>query len=154
MNGLSRWMPEKLGGAKVAAGMGACALTAATEDEAPAEGPVRCWRCCPPAIWRTAEIVDADDLNRLLPAIDPADADALLNAAGRSAVRCMELYAAYEPSVKRGRWPVWAATAWVVVAANGKLTAGALQKAARFVRFMDCYGIRRGQPAEHLRRGT
>ena len=86
-----------------------------------------------------AEIVDADDLNRLLPAIDPADADALLNAVADQGT-LLELYAAYEPSVKvalarLGGYSVG------LVAANGKLTAGALQKAARFVRFMDCYGI-------------
>ena len=85
------------------------------------------------------EIVDADDLNRLLPAIDPADADTLLNAVADQGT-LLELYAAYEPSVKvalarLGGYSVG------LVAANGKLTAGALQKAARFVRFMDCYGI-------------
>ena len=52
----------------------------------------------------------------------------------------IELYAAYEPAVRvfMGRM---GARSVGVVAASGKLTAGALQKAARFVRFMDCFGI-------------
>ena len=129
---------EKFGGAKVAAEMGACALTAASEDEALLKAR-QVLALLPSSNLEDAEIVDADDLNRLLPAIDPADADALLNAVADQGT-LLELYAAYEPSVKvalarLGGYSVG------LVAANGKLTAGALQKAARFVRFMDCYGI-------------
>ena len=117
---------EKFGGAKVAAEMGACALTASSEDEALLKAR-QVLALLPSSNLEDAEIVDADDLNRLLNAM--ADQGTLL-----------ELYAAYEPSVKvalarLGGYSVG------LVAANGKLTAGALQKAARFVRFMDCYGI-------------
>ena len=101
---------EKFGGAKVAAEMGACALTAASEDEALLKAR-QVLALLPSSNLEDAEIVDADDLNRLLPAIDPADADALLNAVADQGT-LLELYAAYEPSVKVAL-AVWAATAWV-----------------------------------------
>ena len=52
----------------------------------------------------------------------------------------MELYADYEPVVKVALARMGGRTV-ALVAANGKLTAGAMQKAARFVRFADCYNI-------------
>lgn len=86
-----------------------------------------------------SEIIDSDDMSRLIPAIDAADVDALV-AALMDGGASIELYAAYEPSVRvfMGRMGGHSVG---VVAASGKLTAGALQKAARFVRFMDCFGI-------------
>ena len=115
---------EKFGGAKVAAEMGACALTAASEDEALLKAR-QVLALLPSSNLEDAEIVDADDLNRLLPAIDPADADALLNAVADQGT-LLELYAAYEPSVKvalarLGGYSVG------LVAANGKLTASGVE---------------------------
>lgn len=129
---------EKFGGAKVAAETGACALTAAGEDEALLKAR-QVLALLPSSNLEDTEIVDTDDLNRLLPAIDPADADALLNAVADQGT-LVELYAAYEPSIKVALARLGGSSVGLV-AANGKLTAGALQKAARFVRFMDCYGI-------------
>ena len=99
----------------------------------------RSWPLLPSSNLEDSEIIDADDMNRLLPAIDPADVDALV-AALLDGGASTELYAAYEPSVRvfMGRM---GGRSVGVVAACGKLTAGAMQKAARFVRFMDCFGI-------------
>ena len=127
-----------LGGAKVAAGMGACALTAATEDEALLKAK-QVLALLPSSNLEDSEIIDSDDMSRLISAIDAADVDALV-AALMDGGASIELYAAYEPSVRvfMGRMGGHSVG---VVAASGKLTAGALQKAARFVRFMDCFGI-------------
>ena len=137
MNGLDV-KPQELGGAKVAAGMGACALTAATEDEALLKAK-QVLALLPSSNLEDSEIIDSDDMSRLIPAIDAADVDALV-AALMDGGASIELYAAYEPSVRvfMGRMGGHSVG---VVAASGKLTAGALQKAARFVRFMDCFGI-------------
>jgi len=85
------------------------------------------------------EIVDSDDMSRLLPAIDPADVNGLMTALSDNGA-VIELYADYEPAVKVALCRMGGHTVGMV-AACAKLTAGALQKAARFVRFMDCYGI-------------
>lgn len=137
MNGLDV-KPQELGGAKVAAGMGACALTAATEDEALLKAK-QVLALLPSSNLEDSEIIDSDDMSRLISAIDAADVDALV-AALMDGGASIELYAAYEPSVRvfMGRMGGHSVG---VVAASGKLTAGALQKAARFVRFMDCFGI-------------
>ena len=119
-------------------GMGACALTAATEDEALSKAK-QVLALLPSSNLEDSEIIDSDDMSRLIPAIDAADVDALV-AALMDGGASIELYAAYEPSVRvfMGRMGGHSVG---VVAASGKLTAGALQKAARFVRFMDCFGI-------------
>ena len=148
MNGLAV-KPEELGGAKVAAGMGACALTAATEDEALSKAK-QVLALLPSSNLEDSEIIDSDDMSRLIPAIDAGDVDALV-AALMDGGASIELYAAYEPAVRvfMGRM---GARSVGVVAASGKLTAGALQKAARFVRFMDCFGIAMVSLHQHLRR--
>lgn len=137
MNGLSV-KPEELGGAKVAAGMGACALTAETEDEALAKAR-QVLALLPSSNLEDSEIVDTDDMSRLLPAIAPSDVDALVAALCDSG-SVIELYAAYEPAVRVFLARMGGRSVGVVCA-SGKLTAGAMQKAARFVRFMDCFGI-------------
>ena len=137
MNGLAI-KPEELGGAKTAAGMGACALTASTEDEALIKAK-QVLALLPSSNLEDSEIIDTDDMSRLLPAIDPSDVDGLVAALADNA-SAIELYAAYEPSVRVFLARMGGRTVGFVAAA-GKLSAGALQKAARFVRFMDCYNI-------------
>ena len=137
MNGLAV-KPEELGGAKVAAGMGACALTAATEDEALLKAK-QVLALLPSSNLEDSEIIDTDDMSRLLPAIDPSDVDGLVAALADNA-SAIELYAAYESAVRVFLARMGGRTVGLV-AASGKLSAGALQKAARFVRFMDCYNI-------------
>ncbi|MDD3335232.1 MAG: carboxyl transferase domain-containing protein [Eubacteriales bacterium] len=137
MNGL-QVDAEQMGGATVAAEMGACALTASSEDEALAKAK-QLLSLLPSSNLEDSDIVDTDDMTRLLPAIDPSDADALLKAIVDNG-SAMELYAAYEPAIKVAIARLGGHSVGLI-AANGKLTAGAMQKAARFVRFMDCFGI-------------
>lgn len=137
MNGLDV-KPEELGGAKVAAGLGACALTAATEDEAFLKAR-QVLALLPSSNLEDSEIIDTDDMSRLLPAIDPSDIDGLVAAICDSG-SAIELYAAYEPAIRVFLARMGGRSVGVV-AAGGKLTAGAMQKAARFVRFADCFNI-------------
>ena len=137
MNGLAV-KPEELGGAKVAAGMGACALTAATEEEALAKAK-QVLDLLPSSNLEDCDIVDTDDMSRMIPEVDAGDASALIAALADNGT-ALELYADYEPGVKVALARMGGRTV-AFVAANGKLTAGAMQKAARFVRFADCYAI-------------
>ena len=137
MNGLEV-DAEKLGGAQVAAEMGAVALVAENEDEALLKAK-QVLALLPSSNLEDTEIVDSDDMSRLLPAIDPADVNGLMTALSDNGA-VIELYADYEPAVKVALCRMGGHTVGMV-AACAKLTAGALQKAARFVRFMDCYGI-------------
>lgn len=137
MNGLDV-KPEELGGAKVAAGLGACALTAGTEDEALAKAK-QVLALLPSSNLEDSEIIDTDDMSRLLPAIDPSDVDGLVAALCDNG-SVIELYAAYEPAVRVFLARMGGRSVGVV-AASGKLTAGAMQKAARFVRFADCFNV-------------
>jgi len=129
---------EEFGGAKVAAEQGACALTAETEEEALAKAR-KILDLLPSSNLEDSEIVDTDDMNRLLPAIDPADADALVKAIADNG-SVIELYEAYGKSVKTVLCRMGGRTV-AIVAATGKLCAACLQKAARFVRLADCFGI-------------
>ncbi len=137
MNGMDV-KADELGGAKVAAGMGACALVAADEDSAMIKAK-QVLALLPSSNLEDSEIIDTDDMSRLLPAIDPSDVDSLFAALSDNG-SAIELYAAYEPSVRVALARMGGRSVGLVAAA-GKLTAGALQKAARFVRFMDCFGI-------------
>ena len=129
---------EAFGGAQVAAEMGACALVAEDEDDALLKAK-KVLALLPSSNLEDTEIIDSDDLNRLLPAIDPADVTGLMTALSDNG-EMIELYAAYEPAVKVALARMGGHSVGLV-AATGKLNAGALQKAARFVRFMDCFGI-------------
>ena len=129
---------EAFGGADVAAEMGACALVAENEEDALLKAK-KVLALLPSSNLEDTEIIDSDDLNRLLPAIDPADVTGLMTALSDNG-EMIELYAAYEPAVKVALARMGGHSVGLV-AATGKLNAGALQKAARFVRFMDCFGI-------------
>ena len=129
---------EEFGGAEVAAKMGACALTAATEDEAIAKAK-QVLALLPSSNLEDSDIVDTDDMNRLLPAIDPADVDALIAALADNG-SAIELYKAYGKNVKTVLARMGGRSV-AIVAANGKLCAACLQKAARFVRMADCFNI-------------
>ena len=137
MNGMAV-NADEFGGAKVAAEMGACALTAANEDEALLKAK-QVLALLPSSNLEDSEIVDTDDMSRLLPAVDPADADALIAALADNGT-AIELYADYGKHIKTVLCRMGGRTV-AIVAANGKLCAACLQKAARFVRFADCYSI-------------
>ena len=97
MNGMDV-KADELGGAKVAAGMGACALVAADEDSAMIKAK-QVLALLPSSNLEDSEIIDTDDMSRLLPAIDPSDVDSLVAALSDNG-SAIELYAAYEPSVR------------------------------------------------------
>ena len=137
MNGLAV-DTQKTGGAKLAAEMGACALTAETEEEALAKAK-QILDLLPSSNLEDSEIVDTDDMNRVLPSIDPADADALVAALVDNG-SAVELYAEYGKNVKTVLARMGGRSV-AVIAANGKLCAACLQKAARFVRMADCFNI-------------
>lgn len=128
----------RLGGADTAAQSGACALTAATEDQA-LELVKQALGYLPSSNLEDSEIIDTDDMSRLLAPIDPSHVDALF-AALSDGGSYMELYAAYEPCVRVALTRLGGRSAGLV-SANGALTAGGLQKAARFVRLLDCFGL-------------
>ncbi|MBR6570481.1 MAG: methylmalonyl-CoA carboxyltransferase [Clostridia bacterium] len=129
---------DEFGGAEVAAKMGACALTAASEDEAIAKAK-QVLSLLPSSNLEDSDIVDTDDMNRLLPAIDPADADALVAALVDNG-SAVELYKDYGKHIKTVLARLGGRSV-AVVAATGKLCAACLQKAARFVRMADCFNI-------------
>jgi acetyl-CoA carboxylase carboxyltransferase component len=79
-------------------------------------------------------------MNRLLSVSDPDDVTALLSQLF-DAGTMLEMKAAYEPDVRTRMGRVAGGSVGVVATAAGTLSAGALQKAARFVHFMDCFNI-------------
>ncbi len=137
MNGLEV-KPEELGGVKTAVRQGACAIAAENEDDALIKAR-KVLALLPSSNMEDAEIFDTDDMNRLIPSLDPSDADKIIEAVADNGT-VIELYADYEPSVKLVLARLGGRSAGIV-AACGKLTAGALQKAARFVRMLDCFGL-------------
>ncbi len=129
---------DEFGGAKVVSEMGACALTAENEDEAIAKAKA-VLALLPSSNLEDSEIIDTDDMNRMLPAIDPAEAEELVKALV-DAGSAIELYADYGKNVKTVLARMGGRSV-AVVAATGKLCAACLQKAARFVRMADCFNI-------------
>ena len=142
MNGLDV-EPKALGGAEMMAGQGGCTLVAENEESAMALA-VQVLSMLPACNLEDAEIVDGDDMSRLLPAIDPSDVDGLWSALADGG-GVLELYKTYEPSIRVALARMGGRTVGMVATAGGEsgpyLTAGALGKAASFVRFMDCYNI-------------
>ncbi|MDD6039850.1 MAG: carboxyl transferase domain-containing protein [Clostridia bacterium] len=129
---------DEFGGAEVVAKMGACALTAETEEEAIAKAK-QVLALLPSSNLEDCELYDTDDMNRLLPAIDPADAEALVSALVDNG-SAIELYKAYGKNVKTVLARMGGRSV-AIVAASGKLCAACLQKAARFVRMADCFNL-------------
>lgn len=135
--------PKFLGGADIMAAQGGCALVAENEESAMAL-TLKVLSLLPSCNIEDAEIIDTDDMNRLLSAINPSDVDGLF-AAVTDAGSVLELYADYEPCTRVAMARMGGRTVGLVATATGKtegkLTAGSLSKAARFVRLMDCYNI-------------
>ena len=125
------------------AAQGGVALTAADEDEAIAL-TVQVLELLPGSNGEDAPIVDTDDMNRLLPAIDPADADGLM-AAMADAASYVELYKAWGKELRVALTRMGGRTVGLVVGNakenDGMLTPAAAAKAARFIRLCDCYSI-------------
>lgn len=134
---------QAVGGAKTMAEQGAVALTAANEDEAIALA-VQVLGLLPSSNAEDAEIIDTDDMNRILPAIDPADA-ASLNAAMADNGVYIELGSAWGKEICTSLCRVGGRTVGLVVGNakvnEGELSPAAASKAARFIRFCDCYSL-------------
>ena len=138
MNGMDVKV-EALGGADMMAKQGGCSLVAATEDEALALA-AQTLSLLPGSNVEDADFVDGDDLNRLLPAIEAADVTGLLTQV-LDAGTLLELKAAYEKGIRTVLGRVGGHAVGIVATEAGNLTAGALQKAARFVHFLDCFNV-------------
>lgn len=138
MNGLDV-KPEAMGGADMMAAQGGVSLAAATEDEALAL-VAQVLSLLPGSNVEDTDIVDTDDLNRLLPETAAGDVAALLLQLFDAGTQ-VELKAAYESGVRTSLGRIGGHSVGVVATAPGHLTAGALQKAARFVHFLDCFNI-------------
>jgi len=134
---------KSLGGAEVMAAQGGVAMTAATEDEAIALA-AQVLDLLPGSNAEDAEIVDTDDMNRILPQVDAADAQALIGvmADGGSYV---ELYKEWGKEIRIALTRMGGRTVGLVVSNakenDGMLTPAAAAKAARFIRLCDCYSI-------------
>ena len=138
MNGIDVQV-DKVGGASLMAAQGAVSLVAANEDEALALA-AQTLALLPGSNVEDVEMMESDDLNRLLPEIAPADVSTLLNQLF-DAGSMLELKAAYETGIRTVMGRLGGYAVGVVATGEGYLSAGALQKAARFVHFMDCYNL-------------
>ena len=134
---------EELGGAAAMAAQGGVALTAASEDEALALA-VQVLDLLPGSNAEDAPLVDTDDMNRLLPAIDPADSDALM-AAMADGASLVELYKDWGKALRVALCRMGGRTVGLVCGNakenDGMITPAAAAKAARFIRLCDCYSL-------------
>lgn len=138
MNGVS-YDIQAVGGAEMMAKQGACTLLADTEDKA-IEAALSILSLLPGSNAEDAELLESGDLNRLLPAIEPSDIDTLLSQV-LDAGTMIELMGSNEPGIKTVMGRIAGRSVGVVATAAEALTAGAMQKAARFVHFWDCFNI-------------
>lgn len=133
----------QLGGADNMAKQGGVAMTAANEAEAIAL-TASLLDLLPGCNMEDAPIMDTDDLNRVLPEIDAGDSQALLEGMADDGV-FQELYASWGTEIRVALARVGGRTCGLVVSNaaenNGELAPAAAAKAARFVRFCDCYTI-------------
>lgn len=134
---------KTLGGADVMAAQGGVSLVAQNE-EAALELAASVLSLLPSCNAEDAPILDTDDLNRLMPEVDPADSGALL-AALLDGGSFIELFADYAKALRIALGRLGGRTVGVVCSNaqvnEGRICIGAATKAARFVRFCDCYSI-------------
>lgn len=134
---------KALGGAQAMSEQGGIALTAETEDEAISLA-VKVLDYLPACNAEDAPIVDTDDMNRLLPQVDAADAEALLSVMADGA-SWLELYKDWGKEICIALCRMGGRTVGMVVSNakenDGMLTPAAAAKAARFIRLCDCYNI-------------
>lgn len=134
---------KAVGGAKAMAAQGGVALTAKDEDEAISLA-VQVLDYLPGCNAEDAAIVDTDDMNRILPVLDAADAESQLAAMADGAAY-VELFKDYGKEIRVALTRVGGRPVGLVVG-NGKendgvLTAQSASKAARFIRLCDCYSL-------------
>ena len=130
---------EAVGGADMMAAQGGCSLVKDNEEQAIAAA-LAILSLLPGSNVEDAELLDGDDLNRLLPTIEPSDVDTLISQL-MDAGTALELMSSYEPGIKTVMGRLAGHSVGIVATAGEDLSAGALQKAARFVHFMDCFNL-------------
>ena len=134
---------QSFGGAQAMAEQGGVALTCAGEAEAFALC-TELLGLLPSSNAEDAPLVDTDDMNRLLPQVNADDSGALLSAMADGG-RFLELYPAWGQEIRTALGRVGGRTVGFVAgnaAVNGgELTPAACAKAARFIRFCDCYSL-------------
>lgn len=134
---------ESLGGAKAMAAQGGVALTAASEDEAISLA-VQVLDLLPGSNAEDAPLMDGDDMNRLLPAVDAMDSDALLAAMADNA-SFIELYKEWGKALRVALCRMGGRSVGIVCSNakenDGMITPAAAAKAARFIRLCDCYSL-------------
>lgn len=134
---------ESLGGAKAMAAQGGVALTAASEDEAISLA-VQVLDLLPGSNAEDAPLMDGDDMNRLLPAMDAMDSDALLAAMADNA-SFIELYKEWGKALRVALCRMGGRSVGIVCSNakenDGMITPAAAAKAARFIRLCDCYSL-------------
>ncbi len=134
---------KTLGGADVLAKQGGVSLVAENEDAA-LKLAADVLDLLPGCNAEDAPIVDTDDLNRLMPNADAADSGALL-AALLDGGSFIELYSEYAKAIRIALGRLGGRAVGVVCSNaghnEGRLCPGACQKAARFVRFCDCFSL-------------
>ena len=129
---------KTLGGASSMAAQGGVALKAKDEDEAIAM-TVQLLGLLPACNAEDADIIETDDMNRVLPEIDAADGDALF-AAMADVASYVELYADWGKEIRVALTRMGGRSVGLVLA-EGELTPAACAKAARFIRLCDCYSM-------------
>ncbi len=134
---------KALGGAENMATQGGVSITAATEEEAFATLAVLL-DLLPGCNMEDAPQVDADDLNREMEDIEAGDSEGLLSAMADNGV-FQELYPQWGKEIRIALARIGGQTAGLVVSNaaehDGELAPAACAKAARFVRFCDCFSI-------------
>ena len=134
---------QLLGGAQTMAKQGGVALTAENEEAAIALA-AKVLGLLPSSNAEEAPLLEAGDLNRTLPETDPADSDALLSGMA-DAGDYVELYAEWGQEIRVALARMGGRSVGLVVsnaAQNaGELAPAACAKAARFIRFCDCYDL-------------
>ena len=134
---------ESLGGAKAMAAQGGVALTAVSEDEAISLA-VQVLDLLPGSNAEDAPLMDGDDMNRLLPAVDAMDSDVLLAAMADNA-SFIELYKEWGKALRVALCRMGGRSVGIVCSNakenDGMITPAAAAKAARFIRLCDCYSL-------------
>lgn len=134
---------KTLGGAEAMAAQGGVALTADSEDAAIALA-VQVLDLLPGCNAEDAPIVDTDDMNRVLPLLDPADSDSLL-AAMADGASYIELYKDWGKELRVALCRMGGRSVGIVCSNaaqdDGMLTPAGSAKAARFIRMCDCYSL-------------
>ena len=134
---------EQLFGADTMVAQGVCAVAAENEEAAFAQ-VAALLDLLPACNMEDAPLVEADDLNRLTACEDAEDASSLM-ADLADENKLVKLYAGYGDEVQVALCRIGGRTCGLVAADHakddGRLTAAACKKAARFIRLCDCYHL-------------